>query len=79
MKVPSEWIGLSISRSRINYAVGYVGIQPTHQELLGHKVVKPTMIYTYVLNRGGRGVRSPMDSLGVDEGSGCLMWKPYNP
>jgi integron integrase len=35
----------------------------TIQELLGHQEVETTMIYTHVLNRGGRGVLSPLDRL----------------
>ena len=35
----------------------------TVQELLGHSDVSTTMIYTYVLNKGGKGVKSPLDLL----------------
>jgi integron integrase len=44
----------------------------TVQELLGHRSVNTTMIYTHVLNRGGRGVRSPADlGIGPTRGTGA--------
>jgi integrase len=36
----------------------------TIQELFGHRDVSTTMIYTHVLNRGGRGIRSPLGGQG---------------
>jgi site-specific recombinase XerD len=35
----------------------------TVQEILGHRSVKTTMIYTHVMNRGGLAVHSPLDGL----------------
>jgi site-specific recombinase XerD len=35
----------------------------TVQELLGHKDIRTTMIYTHVLNQGGKGMRSPVDTM----------------
>ena len=46
-----------VSQSGLGTRLGQI------QELLGHKDVSATMIYTHVLNKGGHGVRSPVDEL----------------
>ncbi len=56
-RIPVVLTLLEVSSTVTHYAI------ETVQERLGQKEVSTTMIYTHVLNRGGRGVRSPADRL----------------
>jgi site-specific recombinase XerD len=64
---PTQLAALCRTRHRRDFFTAHLlengyGIRTVH-ELLGHADVATTMIYTQVLKRGGRGVRSRLDAL----------------
>jgi integrase len=60
MTIPSS--GIKMARGEAHASKRSRSVR-TIQELLGHQDVSTTMIYTHVLNKGWRGVRSPLDDL----------------
>jgi site-specific recombinase XerD len=51
----------------------------TVQEVLSHRDVSTTMIYTHVLNRGRKGVRNPADALAQGRSPSQLSWNDADP